>query len=76
MDNNHNNSNKNQFDRLIKLGQAEKIMKKIMSPVPTRPTLIVYIKKGVLRGERIFTNYYIYESSLNEFMEKFKTNLR
>lgn len=46
-----------------------------MSPVPSRPTLISYIKKGVLKGRRIFNNYYLYESSLREFIEENKMNL-
>lgn len=79
MENKDNNSNGNdpgrQIDKLIKLGQAEQIMKKVMSPVPSRPTLIAYIKKNVLKGQRIFTNYYIYESSLNEFINRNKNSL-
>jgi hypothetical protein len=72
VDNASNNSNGNHIDKLIKLGQAEVLMQQVMSPVPSRPTLISYIKNGVLNGRRIFNNYYIYESSLREFIEKNK----
>lgn len=70
-----NNSNGNHIDKLIKLGQAEKLMREIISPVPSRPTLISYIKNGVLIGKRIFNSYYIYESSLREFIEKNKREI-
>ncbi len=75
MDNANNNSNGNHIDKLIKLGQAERVMRQVMSPVPSRPTLISYIKNGVLDGKRIFNNYYIYESSLQEFIEKNKKEM-
>ena len=75
MDNANNNSNGSHFDKLIKLGQAEAAMRQVMSPVPSRPTLISYIKNGVLSGKRIFNNYYIYESSLQEFIEKNKKEI-
>ena len=66
-----NNENKNDIDKLIKLGQAEKIMRKVISPVPSRPTLITYIKNGTLRGQQSSFNnhYYVYKSSLLEFIE-------
>ena len=67
-----NSSNGNHIDKLIKLGQAIKLMEQFISPVPSRPTLISYIRNGVLKGNRIFNNYYIYESSLREFIEKNK----
>jgi hypothetical protein len=75
VDSTDNNSNGNHIDKLIKLGQAEKVMRQIISPVPSRPTLISYIKNGVLNGKRIFNNYYIYESSLQEFIEKNKKEI-
>lgn len=50
-------------------------MRQVMSPVPSRPTLISYIKNGVLNGRRIFNCYYIYESSLREFIEKNKREI-
>jgi hypothetical protein len=75
VDNNHQNSNGSRIDKLIRLGEAERLMREIMSPVPSRPTLISYIKKGVLKGRRIFNNYYLYESSLREFIEENKENL-
>ncbi len=80
MDNEYNNHNGHgspsggrQFDKLIKLGQAEKMMRKVMSPVPSRPTLIAYIKNGILKGRQFpFNNhYYVFESSLREFIEKY-----
>ena len=66
-----------QFDKLIKLGQAEKMMRKVMSPVPSRPTLIAYIKSGILEGKQFAFNnhYYIFESSLKKFIEKYGKNL-
>lgn len=75
MDNVNENSNGNHIDKLIKLGQAENLMRQVMSPIPSRPTLISYIKNGVLNGRRIFNCYYIYESSLQEFMEKNKREI-
>jgi hypothetical protein len=65
-------SNKNQIDKLIKLWQAETILRQVISPVPSRPTLISYIKRGILKGKSIFNNYYVYESSLREFVENSK----
>ena len=62
-------SNKTQVDKLIKLWQAETLLRQVISPVPSRPTLISYIKKGILKGKSIFNNYYVYESSLQEFIE-------
>lgn len=78
------NRNKNvdrketECDKLVKLGQAEKMLKKVMSPVPSRPTLILYIKNGILKGKKFpFNNhYYVFESSLREFMDKYGSNLR
>ena len=76
MEKNDNNSNRNDSGRQIgKLIKAEQILKKEMSRVPSRPNLIAYIKKNVLRGQRIFTNYDIYESSLNEFINPNKNSL-
>ena len=65
-------SNKPKIDKLIKLWQAETILRQVISPVPSRPTLISYIKKGILKGKSIFNNYYVYESSLREFIDNNK----
>ena len=64
----------NNPDKLIKLGEAERIMRKVISPVPTRPTLISYIKNGTLKGQQLGGNshYYVFESSLTEFMRSKK----
>ena len=72
----NSNHNENGFDKLIKLGEAEKIMRKVMSPVPSRPTLIAYIKSGILKGRQFsFSNhYYVFESSVKEFIEKYTEN--
>ncbi len=71
---NSGNSSEDQLDKLIKLGQAMKLMEQVIMPVPSRPTLISYIKNRVLNGKVIFNNYYVYESSLNEFIEKNRRN--
>lgn len=82
MDNKHNdNFNGNgrgldggqAIDKLVKLGEAEKRMRKVFSPIPSRPTLIAYIKNGILKGKQFPFNkhYYIFESSLKEFLEKY-----
>ena len=75
MDNQNGNGNINgkQIDKLIKMGEAEKILKKVMTPIPTRPTLISFVKKGVLKGKRIGNNFYIFESSLQAFIRENQT---
>ncbi len=67
-----NKNTDTEIDRLIKLAQAEKKMKEVMKPIPSRPTLINYIKKGILIGKRIGNNFYLYESSMNRFIEESK----
>ena len=56
------------IDKLIKLAEAEIKMRKVMRPIPSRPTLISYIKKGILEGKRIRGHFYLYESSLTKFI--------
>lgn len=67
-----NKNTDKEIDKLIKLGQAEKEMKKVMNPIPSRPTLINYIKKGILIGKRMGNNFYLYESSMKRFIEESK----
>lgn len=73
MENENNNNYNHKIDKLIKLGQAEKMMRKVISPIPSRPTLILYIKNGILKGKRFpFNNhFYVFESSLKEFLENY-----
>ena len=59
------------IDRLIKLGEVERILSRILMPVPSRHTLIAYIDNGTLCGRKFGrgNNYYVYESSLNDFVQ-------
>ncbi len=52
------------YERSIEFTPSDRVIEKI-----------AYIKKNVLKGQRIFTNYYIYESSLNEFINRNKNSL-
>ncbi|MGI8468423.1 MAG: hypothetical protein ACR2N3_08220 [Pyrinomonadaceae bacterium] len=78
VDNGNANHNENgaAFDKLIKFGQAEKMMRKVMSSIPSRPTLINYIKNGILKGKQLSFNnhYYVFESSLKEFIKSYNKN--
>lgn len=57
-------------DPLIKLGEVERVLSRIFSPVPSRPTLIAWIEDGTLEGKKIGRgdNYYVYRSSLDAFI--------
>ena len=75
--NNLNNSQSPlKSDKLLRLSEAERILRAVLNTAPSRPTLIGYIESGKLRGGRHpFNNYYyVYKSSLNEFIEQIQKN--
>lgn len=59
------------IDRLIKLNEVERVLSRIFAPAPSRPTIITWLEDGTLEGKQIGRgdNYYVYESSLNQFIE-------
>ena len=63
-------------DKLLRLSEAENILRKVLNTAPSRPTLIGYIESGKLRGGRHPFNkyYYVYKSSLDEFIEQILNN--
>lgn len=62
------------IDPLIKLGEVERILSKVFAPAPSRPTLVAWIEDGTLEGRQIGRgdNYYVYQSSLRQFIEDMK----
>lgn len=63
-------------DKLLRLSEAEQILRTVFNTAPSRPTLIGYIESGKLRGgQNPFNNYYfVYKSSLDEFIEQIRNN--
>jgi hypothetical protein len=63
-------------DKLLRLSEAEEILRAIFNTAPSRPTLIGYIESGKLRGgQNPFNKYYfVYKSSLDEFIEQIRQN--
>lgn len=57
-------------DPLIKLGEVERILARVFSPVPSRPTIVAWIEEGTLEGRQIGRgdNWFIYQSSLDDFI--------
>lgn len=58
------------IDRLIKLGEVERVLATIFWPAPSRPTLIAWIDEGILEGKQIGPggNWFVYTSSLDNFI--------
>lgn len=54
-------------DRLLKLGEVERVLAKVFHPAPSRPTIVAWIEEGTLEGRQIGRgdNWFVYESSLN-----------
>lgn len=63
-------------DKLLRLSEAEQILRAIFNTAPSRPTLIGYIESGKLHGgQHPFNKYYfVYKSSLDEFIEQIRQN--
>ena len=68
--------NKHLPDKLLRLSEVERLLRVILKTAPSRPTLIGYIESGKLQGVRHpFNNYYyVYQSSLDEFIKQIKVN--
>lgn len=64
------------IDRLIKLGEVERILSQIFYPAPSRPTIVAWLEEGVLDGRQIGRgeHHYIYESSLNNLIRAHQPN--
>lgn len=60
------------IDRLIKLGEVERVLETIFVPAPTRPTLIAWIDEGILEGKQIGPggNWFVYSSSLDNLIRE------
>lgn len=58
------------IDRLIKLGEVERILEHIFHPIPSRHTIVGWIEDGTLEGMQIGRgdNWHIYQSSLDKFI--------
>lgn len=71
-----NSQTRHKSDKLLRLSEAEQILRAVFNTVPSRPTLIGYIESGKLRGgQNPFNNYYfVYKSSLDEFIEQIRQN--
>jgi hypothetical protein len=63
-------------DKLLKLGQVERLLQNIFALVPSRPTLIGYVESGRLRGFQDPHNrhYYVYQSSVEEFINSYQNS--
>ncbi len=61
-----------QIDLLVKLHQVENILSLRMAVCPTRPTIISWIKSGILEGLQIGRggNWYVSHSSLDRFISE------
>ena len=64
-------------DRLIKLRDVERILSSCfhVESRPSRNTIIGWIEEGTLLGMQLGSgrNYYVFESSLDEFKEKLQS---
>lgn len=60
------------IDKLIRLGEVERRLARVMNPSPSRPTLIAYIDTGELLGYAHPINgyYLVWESSLEDFLSR------
>lgn len=58
------------IDRLIKVGEVERILRQVFLPAPTRPTIVGWILDGTLDGRQLGRgdNWFIYQSSLDDFI--------
>ncbi|MGI8467654.1 MAG: hypothetical protein ACR2N3_04305 [Pyrinomonadaceae bacterium] len=64
-------------DKLLRLSEVEQTLRAVLKSAPSRPTLIGYIESGKLRGARHPFNkyYYVYQSSLDEFIRQMRDSL-
>ena len=71
-----NSQRPHKLDKLLRLSEAEEILRAIFNTAPSRPTLIGYIESGKLHGwQHPFNKYYfVYKSSLDEFIEQIRNN--
>ena len=60
------------IDRLIKLGEVERILSQVFHPAPSRPTIVAWIEDGTLDGKQIGRgdNWFVYQSSLDTLICK------
>lgn len=58
------------IDRLIKLGEVERILESVFHPTPSRHTIVGWIEDGTLEGRQIGVgnNWFVYESSLDNLI--------
>lgn len=58
------------IDRLIKLGEVERILANVFHPTPSRHTIVGWIEDGTLDGKQIGRgdNWHVYESSLDNLI--------
>lgn len=71
-DTNSNRRRAKHIDKILLLGEVERRLRVVMANVPSRSTLIGYVESGKLRGSRNPFNkyYYVFQSSLEEFIEQ------
>lgn len=60
-------------DRLLRLGEVERRLARVLLSPPSRPTLISYIESNRLRGQQssLNQNWYVFESDLEQFIETY-----
>ena len=65
-------------DPLIKLGEVERILAQIISPVPSRPTLIKYCESGTFLGQQVGPglHWHVFTSSLDDYILKFRNKFQ
>lgn len=58
------------IDRLIKLGEVERVLRQVFVPAPSRPTIVGWIEEGMLEGLQIGLgdNWHVYSSSLDKLI--------
>lgn len=63
-------------DKLLRLSEVEQALRAVLKSIPSRPTLIGYIESGKLQGVRHPFNkyYYVYQSSLDDFIKQIREN--
>lgn len=56
-------------DRAIRLCDVEIVLSKVISPGPSRTTLLNWIDEGKLIGKKMSFGWIVYESSLKRFID-------
>lgn len=62
----------NSRDVLVKLGTVETFLSDYFDPIPSRPTIVTWIREGILRGCQMGRGdyWFVYRSSLDDLALK------